>query len=186
MTTTFRARWTCRQCQANNSWIEKVCEACGQERGVGTQEPAAGRACLIDGGMLDARGWCRAGDGYPIDMKCPFVCPLCRAPLSWSGGCDTCKGTGTPAAPRERWAFPGDRYEIRLGHYVKVDGPRRACSVEENKAGLARVRAVLAGAPILEAVDPPPAPRRRRGVIGWDAASAAIAEARRQKGEPTP
>ena len=76
-----------------------------------------------------------------MTMNCPFVCPLCRNPRMWSGGCFYCHGTST--GRREDWAFPGDRYELDGGHFVKVCGPRRACSVEENAAGFAALRVIL-------------------------------------------
>jgi hypothetical protein len=86
---------------------------------------------------------------------CPFACPMCRKPLEWSGACYACHGTIT--GQREDWSFPGDRYELERGHWVKVAaGPRPACSRVENRAGagdLVRIFAAGAGvAPVEEEV----------------------------------
>jgi len=91
--------------------------------------------------MLFASGLCSATGGYPATSSCPLACPICRGPLGWDGGCERCHGC--TSGQREDWAFPGDRYELDKGHWQKVDGPRKACTPEENAAGFARLRAVL-------------------------------------------
>jgi hypothetical protein len=73
------------------------------------------------------------------------VCPICRGSLGWDGGCRRCYGSSTPS-DRTTWTFPGHRYEREGVHWIEVEGPRRACSPEENKAAMAVVKAVLAGA----------------------------------------
>ena len=157
-------RWQCN-CGAYNTWVEKHCEACGTQRGKAVESPESreGRLCPVDDAPLDSRGFCARGNGFALDAKCPFVCPLCRSALTWSGGCDSCKGTGRSPAPRELWAFPGDRYEPQGGHFVRVCGPRKACTPEENKAGLKAIRAILADAPVT--TGKPPGRHQRAEVL---------------------
>ncbi len=96
------------------------------------------------GGYLDEWGYCATGGGYPITQACPLVCPLCRSALTWGGGCTSCKGTST-RADRTSWTFPGDLYEVQRGHWVKVGGPQKACTPDQNKACALIVDKVLAG-----------------------------------------
>ena len=80
-----------------------------------------------------------------MTVRPPYVCPLCRHPLTWEGGCESCHGTST--GRREEWTFPGDRYELEAGHFVKVAGPRRAMTSAENTLGLADCIAALGDFP---------------------------------------
>ncbi len=87
-----------------------------------------------------------------MGISCPFVCPICRGQLEWSGACFGCHGTAMPT-DRASWSFPGARYETHdeggkaLGdgqHCVKIaEAGRRACTPEENRAGFAEVQRVL-------------------------------------------
>jgi len=62
--------------------------------------------------------------------------------LDWDGGCIRCHGCTT--GRREDWTFPGDKYEIQKGHWQRVaDGPRLACTPEENRAGFAKLYEIL-------------------------------------------
>jgi len=69
------------------------------------------------------------------------ACPHCRGPLDWDGGCNRCHGCTT--GRKEDWTFPGDKYELQKGHWQRVEGPRRACTPEENAAGFAKLYDVL-------------------------------------------
>lgn len=111
--------------------------------------------CPFDGTQLDpGTGFCLSGNGYPEGVPCPFVCPICRHRLEWSGACYGCHGSETPS-DRATWSFPGARYETHdedakpIGdgqHRVKIAEPgRRACTPAENAAGFAEVRRLLAG-----------------------------------------
>ena len=123
---------------------------------------APARRCPFDGAPLEGDHFCPRGDGYPIGTVCPFACPICRQPLEWSGGCFACHGctTGT----REDWTFPGDGYythemdgkQIGDGHHwVKGQGPRRACSRDENRDGARAIVKILGSfLPFTEAQSP--------------------------------
>lgn len=112
--------------------------------------------CQFDGASLDERGWCAGGNGYPVTAGQPDVCPFCRQPLDWSGGCVSCHGSFTPE-DHYTWTFPGARYETHdeKGHAIgdgqhwvlQAKGPRRACTPEQNAEAakmLARVLGVFA------------------------------------------
>ncbi len=137
----------CPDCE--RGFIGDACPRCGWKA------PASGKpaskmpsVCPADGARLQADGWCPTGNGYLAHMSCPFVCPICRQPLSWDGGCEHCHGCTTGA--REDWTFPGDRYELEAGHWRKIlAGPRRACTQEENAAGARTLGVLLAAAPVL-------------------------------------
>lgn len=100
---------------------------------------------------MAADGFCMAGNGYPLGTACPFVCPICRQPLDWSGGCVSCHGCTT--GKREDWTFPGDGYythevdgkQIGDGHHwVKgQDGPRPAATLAESQAAVRKIKAML-------------------------------------------
>lgn len=91
------------------------------------------RPCWVDGATRAPDGFCPTGNGYPVGIRCPFACSLCRHPLSWDGTCFACHGTDT--GRREDWSFPGARYELEASHWRKVaDGPRSACTAAENQA----------------------------------------------------
>lgn len=153
------AYWICSGCGVRNREQDDRCEECGiraAPRGqrAAEDEEVERRTCAC-GGSLDARGFCGRGNGFPMVVRCPFVCPRCRYPLHWDGGCESCRGTST--ARREDWAFPGDRYELEAGHYVKVaGGPRSACSSVENLLGLADCVAALGDAPLVQPLAPLP------------------------------
>ena len=143
----------CPDCEIK---LEKgTCPQCGWRKallgGMQSSAPAAKvpAHCPADGGRLQADGWCETGQGYFEHMSCPFPCPICRQPLSWNGGCDTCKGC--TSGNREDWTFPGERYEFEGAHWRRVAGleaGRRACTVEENMAGARAVRDILARAAV--------------------------------------
>lgn len=118
----------------------------------------AGR-CPYDGTWRESSGFCKRGGGYPQGTPCPFACPVCRKPLDWSGGCIACHGITTGA--REDWTYPGDGYYTHavdgtpIGdgqHWVKRQGPRRACDREENRDG-ARAIAKILRAPVRAAME---------------------------------
>lgn len=134
--------WKCVGCHARNEPDRDVCEGCGMARpSRAVPSPAKEpRRCWIDGGIREPDGFCQTGQGYPLGMRCPFVCPVCRYSLSWEGACFACFGT-TMGRRREDWAFPGARYELEAQHWRKTDEAGRvACSVEENRAQLALLR----------------------------------------------
>jgi hypothetical protein len=115
--------WRC-QCGSILPARTASCPECGTVRPAATPGPPV-RHCRFDGGELDALGFCARGNGFPWPMKCPFVCPHCRGPLSWNGGCDRCRGSDTPE-DRETWTFTGDYYEPvgdqadpSYGHHVR-------------------------------------------------------------------
>ena len=140
--------WKCG-CGALNESSDVNCEACGVKGpGAPTQLPASTRmTCPVDGAAM-VRGICTRGGGAPMTDRCPFACPICRKPLEWCGTCYSCHGAVTGS--RADWTFPGDRYELEDGHWIKVlDGPRRACTPAENQAGARELLRVLAGAPML-------------------------------------
>ena len=99
--------WRC-QCGAVLSARSSACSECGTVKPVATTTPA--RRCPFDGGEFDALGFCARGNGFPWPLQCPFVCPHCRGPLAWNGGCDRCRGSDTPEE-RDTWTFTGDYYE---------------------------------------------------------------------------
>jgi len=140
--------WPC-DCGAENRVKSTACHSCGNPRpGRASRAPGAAMApkipetCPIDRARLQADGFCPQGGGYLLTLPCPFACPICRKPLAWDGGCEACKGCTT--GDRRDWTFPGDRYEIEGGHWVRwAKGPRPACTVAENAAGFAAIRAVL-------------------------------------------
>jgi len=117
-------------------------------------DEGAPKFCQIDGYKLDELGFCLEGNGYSVDVRCPFACPICRRPLEWSGGCLGCHGSATPS-DRNTWMFPGDRYEtydVRgqpIGdgqHWVlQMRGPLAACAQEQN-ADAAKMLARVLGA----------------------------------------
>ena len=136
--------WTC-PCGALNGRGDRACGACGESRaGHVPLEPEAPRSRRLTcdcGASLLASGLCSATGGYPATSSCPLACPICRGPLAWDGGCERCHGCTT--GRREDWAFPGDRYELDKGHWQRVDGPRKACTPEQNAAGFAAIRTIL-------------------------------------------
>ena len=137
------------------------------------------RRCLVDGGLVEAdgerAGWCLTARAYAVayhvrvvtdeghklerarQTAAPFVCPHCRARLTWDGGCDRCFGSATPR-DRETWTFPGDRYDLAMvpredgtpggtpeGHYERVAlGPRPVASEAVALAALAEIQRMLA------------------------------------------
>lgn len=132
--------WTCSCGQKNTDRVE-TCE-CGAERPT-RAESAPRRTRCSCGAELMASGLCSETGGYPLGMTCPFACPMCRQSLSWEGACFSCHGTST--GRREDWTMPGDRYEPVEGHWQRIlAGPRRACTVAENKAASALLNAVMA------------------------------------------
>lgn len=143
--------WACLHCGDVNLVGQSRCGNCGrQSDSVMVPSSSIVRHCPYDGGELMASGLCLRRGGFPLGQRCGFVCPLCRGSLDWSGGCDRCHGTTT--GRREDWAFPGDRYDCYddfgkpIGdgvHWVKTDGPRQACSVQENKAHALRITQML-------------------------------------------
>lgn len=146
------AEWTC-SCGNRNTRIE--CPMCGIERpttALAPRSPIEIRRYCHDGGTLDIQGRCGIGDGFPVEMACPFVCPICRHALEWSGGCFGCHGSLTPD-DRQTWTFPGDRYDTHdergrpIGngqHWVwQATGPRLACRPEQNQEAAAMLARVL-------------------------------------------
>ena len=155
--------WTCPSCDAKNKPRAVECENCGSERP--TQATPKGQLpvrCWYDGGRLDAQGVCDQGQGFPLGAPCPFVCPLCRHHLEWSGVCFGCPGSETPS-DRAPWSFPGARYETHDEDGKPVgDGQHRVkmaeagggrCTPEENRAGFAEVRRQLAGVILVETIN---------------------------------
>lgn len=149
------SRWTC-ECGASNPGKGVECEHCGEVRPGGRRASGIWRqprsVCSVDGGRLNHDGFCHTAGGYVIDCSCPSVCPECRQRLDWSGFCRSC----TPILRR----LLGDRYDTHddLGrpigdgqHWVRtLTGPRPLCLSAENQAGLARIREILAAAPLLK------------------------------------
>lgn len=165
--------WTCPTCDKPRK--RAFCSACGtsapssalviapSDRMAGPV-PTAPKRCRFDNTELMPDGFCLTGGGYPLGRTCPLVCPLCRGPLDWSGGCEQCHGCTT--ARREDWTFPGDRYDCfddegaAIGdgqHWVKTDGPRPAVTAAQNAAGLRAVRHILAKSTIAN-LKPPAQP----------------------------
>jgi hypothetical protein len=120
---------------------------------LGTINPSEGTGpmlCPLDGAILGDLGYCHKGQGYPFTIPCPFVCPLCRGALDWTGGCGACHGTNT--GERSRWSFPGDGYYThdpegrRIGdgkHYVKQQGPRPAAEKAVNSESANMIARIL-------------------------------------------
>ena len=137
--------WRC-SCGAYNASAHDECEGCGLVRSrsalPSVSEQVQARRCPVDGGALEASGWCERGRGYPAGMACPFACPLCRHALTWDGRCFACYGT--PTGERGEWTIPGDRYELAAGHWRKVEGPQPCLSQAENRERVqALVRALI-------------------------------------------
>lgn len=129
-----------RECpECGKSLKRGKCPECGWKEG---QSYTATR-CWFDGGALDTSkgGFCGQGNGWPVGLPCPFVCPLCRQRLDWSGACQGCYGSATPG-DLATWTFPGARHETHdengqpIGdgqHWVKTDEPGRpAMTLEES------------------------------------------------------
>jgi hypothetical protein len=138
------AFWTCG-CGAVNGARSVKCEICDEPKPKGAKveldakKPAV---CETDGSVLE-NGFCHAGGGYAKHWPCPFVCSICRGPLTWNGGCHRCHGCRT--GERDDWTYPGDRYELDAGHWRLVaKGPFPVASQEQNKAALRVVHDVWA------------------------------------------
>lgn len=108
--------------------------------------------CPIDGGPLGEHGLCERGGGYPVTTSCPFVCPLCRGHLDWTGGCQQCHGTTT--GRRADWTFPGEGYythdvdgkPITDGmHYVRQQPANRPVASQATNAANAKELARILG-----------------------------------------
>lgn len=98
-------------------------------------KPGVPLTCAVEGAALTSVGYCEAGQGYALSVACPFACPYCRQALKWTGDCSNPSCHGCASGAREDWTIPGDRYELRRGHWVMVErGPRTVCTVEQNKA----------------------------------------------------
>ena len=155
--------WRC-QCGAVLLPRSSVCSECGTVKPVATTTPA--RRCPFDGGELDALGFCARGNGFPWPLKCPFVCPHCRGPLAWNGGCDRCRGSDTPEE-RDTWTFTGDYYEPvgdpadpSYGHHVRrYKGPSPVPTRAAVDAYLSELRARLEASQVPDSL-----PRRPRDV----------------------
>ena len=148
--------WVCPSCEAKNKPRAVECENCGTERpSAATPKGQLPAACWYDGGRLDAQGFCPAGRGFPVGIRCPFFCSVCGHRLDWSGACATCCGSRT-ASDRATGPF-GARYETHdaMGrpvgdgqHWVKAaEAASRACTPADNRAGFAEVQRILAGSP---------------------------------------
>lgn len=141
--------WQCG-CGADNGQRAKVCRDCGGER---PKRERAALTCPYDGSVLGLQGICQAGKGYPLGVPCPFVCPRCRHPLDWSGGCLSCYGSPTPQ-DRATWTFPGARHDTHddegrpIGdgqHWVKTAEPDRPAMTPEQSGAKARELSQLLG-----------------------------------------
>jgi hypothetical protein len=115
--------WTC-PCGVLNTRRRRSCSSCGARR----ERPTN---AVVESNKT----------------ACPFVCPLCRGPLDWQGGCARCHGCTTGNKPD--WTFPGDRYEPdpdNPGHYTLTDlrAGRPSCTPRENIAAMQIVQVVLA------------------------------------------
>jgi len=108
-------------------------------RGSETGESAS--VCLC-GETLTGSGRCPNTGLYSRAISCPFVCPICRGPLDWVGGCERCHGS-VDSGDRDTWTFPGDRYEHQACSWVRIDGPRKACTRAENLEAITMVLRVL-------------------------------------------
>ena len=131
--------WKCATCRAINAVAAVTCEHCGTAKPArrSVELPAAPGRCSYDGAQLDPATWfCLQGNGYPLGCLCPFVCPLCRQRLEWSGACFGCHGSATPA-DRQTWTFPGARYETHDDHGQPLgDGQHWRKVLEANRAAL--------------------------------------------------
>ena len=139
--------WHCG-CGTENGQRAKVCRDCGGER---PRKERAALSCPYDGAVLGIQGICPEAHGYPVGMVCPFVCPRCRHPLDWSGGCLGCYGSPTPQ-DRATWRFPGARHDthddegVPLGdgqHWVKTADPDRPAMTPEQSGAKAKELAGL-------------------------------------------
>lgn len=136
--------WLCDGCGTEHTVRVRTCPVCGRDRTApkATRQdhepvgkPKETGICQLDKTPLMDRGFCPRGNGYPGGWACPFACPLCGQPLAWDGFCRACLGRARGGAP----TFPGDRYELEAGHWVKTDpGPRpilpRAQSAQQVQA----------------------------------------------------
>lgn len=131
--------WTCRHCGRRNGGDRDACVDCEAGRPEPTKrETTATRpaVCQVDGGPVDAKGFCSVAQAYVSAAACPFACPHCRRLLTWAGDCFACR-------PSE---IPGDRYETEGGHYRRVEtGPRRLCTPAQNREALSIVMAISSG-----------------------------------------
>lgn len=139
--------WEC-PCGKRNSGDRDACVDCERARPEKTtrsrQTEKAPLACRVDGGTVDDKGFCSVAQAYVSTATCPFACPYCRQPLTWSGNCFACFGCST--GKRADWTIPGDRYETSGGHYKLVEkGPRRLCTPAQNHEALKVVMGVAAG-----------------------------------------
>lgn len=140
-----------------------LCERCGwHEAPLAVVPPSAAAWCPADGATLGPDGFCPRGRGYPLGRVCHFACPICRGMLDWSGGCEQCHGSY--AGGRESWTFPGDRYDCYddngkpIGdgrHWVKTDGPRKACTPAENMMHAREIQRILAKSALAAQSDRP-------------------------------
>lgn len=137
--------WSCISCRAKNDGDRVSCEYCGVAR----PEPKSTRKapeihqCELDGGPLDARGYCAIGQGFVITAACPFACPFCRHALTWEGKCFACFGCST--GRREDWTIPGDRYEVVGGHWRVAERPGPVSIATDSQEAAQLVIAVLDG-----------------------------------------
>src|SRR4030095_13944351 len=118
------------ECGAVNEGA-RACEACGRERPAspgGFTPPPLRRCAGHGGGVVLVRGpgpagsaaWCPVAREYSLGAPCPFVCPVCRGPLEWHGGCYRCFGSAS--GRREDWAFPGGRQQRSHDHRQHIRG----------------------------------------------------------------
>lgn len=141
--------WQCTACRAKNDAGAEQCEHCGVARPEPKvregKEAGRPRQCELDGGPLDARGYCSVANGFVAAAPCPFACPFCRHALTWEGKCFACFGCSS--GQREDWTVPGDRYELDKGHWYLVEkGPRAVCPYEQHVEALRIAQAVYQGA----------------------------------------
>src|SRR5882724_1007382 len=126
--------WRCRSGHLNPT-ASKACEECGEARGGRRATKTRQKRCDCGASVL-ASGLCSETGCYPASMlACPLACPVCRGPLEWDGGCHRCYGA-LDTRRRVEWCFPGDRFEVQGLHRLKIEGPRRCCAPEENRAAL--------------------------------------------------
>lgn len=158
--------WTCGDCGNVNT--RRECAKCDARRPQETTALVATKTvgnrpayCWFDHCQLDDQGWCLRGNGYPVGIVQPTVCPYCRQRLEWLGACFGCYGSETPT-DRLTWTFPGARYETHddngrpIGdgcHLVKTaEAFRRVCTPAEMKTGFDAVQNILAKAPVMEII----------------------------------
>jgi len=138
--------WIC-DCGRRNSADRDTCVDCERARPDQPERRVKAkvmRRCEVDDGTIDERGYCSSANAFVSWAWCPFVCPLCRHPLTWDGVCFACFGCST--GKREDWTIPGDRYETQKGHWYMVEqGPFRVCTPEQNAEAVKIVMAVLEG-----------------------------------------